>query len=224
MTTLSLDDKLKIVEPLLGFIAHKLNNSLAVINGYMELLKKSCSDDEPALNKLDKINQSADQINQVLMQLLLLSDRGLLNRSEIDFAEFYNSIVENIREILDDRLLVTENKISRIINLDVEQLKVVLLALFKTFDHSTYKKSKVIMLSRQVGSGIELNFKISGLGINANELDDYFDPFTKKSEELKSESLIILLLYSLVKKHNGSINVCLNDNNEFCINIIFENQ
>lgn len=207
---IDLHQKINLLEPLMGFVAHKLNNSLAVINGYTEMVQLENCDDYKLIEKIRKISQASNRMSDFLLQLLLLSDRCPLRFKEHKAKIFVVRLCDAVSKILIDRVDVDLENTDRIFMVDLEQFELALTSLINIFEASTDNKINIKICSRVVDDNLVLDIDILG-HIYRNVDDNFFDPFVKESANLNDDTLALLLLYSIVKKHNGTISVQVKD-------------
>lgn len=204
MDNMTLCQKLDLLEPLMGFIAHRLNNSLAIINGYTEMLKIDCKDNEQSLEKIHKIVQSSQIMSDFMLELLLLSDRCPLNVHNKRLNEVYDILDKRVTSYFDKRFS-SSNHLSEhdlMIDVDIEQLEIAILAMLKAFDKVSFQKCSINLDLMLNDSNPCLMLEVSDLGHLDSVEGDMFDPFDKESSELKPDALALLLFYSIVKKHD----------------------
>lgn len=206
MDDMTLCQKLDLLEPLMGFVAHKLNNSLAIINGYTEMLKVECKDSSSCLEKIAKINQSSQNMSDFMLELLLLSDRCPLNihkkslsdlekRLKTSIGEYFKNRFEYSAQLNDDKLYV---------NIDIEQFDIAVMSMLKAFDQISNQQCDVA-LNIFSEKGLRLSLEVGNLSHFPDDNDDLFDAFTKESADLKPDALALLLFYSIVKKHKWNL-------------------
>lgn len=219
MKNIELKHKLDLLEPLMGFIAHKLNNSLAIINGYTEMIQLENSNNEKVMDKVNKITQSSNRMSDFILQLLLLSDRCPLAFKCIKVEKFIEMLSVNMKDILNNRFNIKATDTKRSLIIDADQFGIAMSSLINVFNNITDNKCTLEFLSKI--SDDELIITLSFAKTRYKFIDEgFFDPFSKESGDLKEDCLALLLLYSMVKKHKGTIDVkCIDNNLKFEINL-----
>ncbi len=218
-------EKSELLDSLVGGIAHEINNKLAPIIGFSELLLGQLEQGQPA-EKLAHycavIRDSATESAKIIRQLLQLSrpitgeiavcDLRDLVREVVAFLHF--RIRENGCEVILD-LPAQE----ALVQADSMQIKQVIMNLalnaLDALENAPQKEMRVIVAEQD--DKIVLKVVDTGHGIKPENLHHIFDPFfTTKSPE-HGTGLGLSVCLSIVKQHGGEITVksTLNVGSEF---------
>lgn len=209
--------KLESVGLLAGGIAHDFNNILTAIMGNitLSLLKLPQSSKVHAL--LKSAEKAVLRASDLTQQLLTFSKGGYPVKEDASIKELVmesanfvlrGSNVSCSSSFADDLLLleVDKGQISQVIQnliLNAVQAMPEGGVVEVTVENAALKSGEISLLPP--GEYIKIAFKDYGIGINKRHLQKIFDPYftTKK----KGSGLGLSIVYSIVKKHNGTITV-----------------
>jgi len=210
--------KLESIGVLAGGIAHDFNNILAAILGNVNLAlldSQLAAETQKRLMAAEKASLRAKDLTQ---QLLTFSKGGepiketaSLKAVVQDSAEFilHGEKTLSKYEFPDDLWLVEIDKgqISQVVQniiLNANQAMPDGGSIEITCENYTQRKS-TSTIALQAGNYITLRIKDCGIGIPANMLGRIFDPYF--STKQKGSGLGLAITHSIIKKHNGHIQV-----------------
>ncbi|MFZ4619277.1 MAG: PAS domain S-box protein [Bacteroidota bacterium] len=209
---------------LAGGIAHDFNNMLTPILGFGELLKKSFTESDPRVNKLQQIIHAAESSKSLVGKLLAFARKQNLEmkRMEINaiIAEFQKILSRTLRE---DIIVTTQlHGEPLVIEGDAGQIEQIILNLavnaMDAMPHGGALKiatDKCVIADTMLLNGsdesiargeyITLSVTDSGSGISLDVLNKIFDPFFTTKEKGKGTGLGLSTVYGIVKQHRGYI-------------------
>ncbi|MDC0708135.1 ATP-binding protein [Stigmatella sp. ncwal1] len=205
--------KLAAVGQLGAGVAHELNNPLAGILGYVQLMLMSRPDSDPDLDMLRKIEGSAKRCKEITQNLLRFSQQ----RERTDLRAVDLNIVVR------DALTLTENQvkaegISLVLELagqgvrvmaDSGQTSQAILALVSNARTAMQKTSEKILTVRtgeREGKGF-LEVEDTGKGIAPEHRSRIFEPFFTTKDVWSNVGLGLSVTYRVVTEAGGSIDV-----------------
>ncbi|MFC1514233.1 ATP-binding protein [candidate division KSB1 bacterium] len=208
---LILSEKLSSVGQLVAGVAHELNNPLAIILGYIDILTPSKGISSKDKKRLDKIREAALRSAKIVNNLLKFSRKEKLERKNIST----NEIIQDTLNLFDYQLRI--NNIKVINNLDnqipwtaadPQQLQQVFLNLItNSFDSLLLKKGvrKLEVKSSLDKDMIVIEVSDTGIGIDKENSNKIFEPFYTTKEVGKGTGLGLSLSYGIIKEHFGEI-------------------
>ncbi len=220
--------KMEAIGRMAGGVAHELNNVLAPVVGYPELLLPELSEESDLRAPLMSIRQSGRRATKIVADLLIVATGVADTRKELDL----NTIVKSQLDALENReLLALHGKIEWQMRLDPQLLniscslihieKCIMNLLVNAIDAvdgngrillttTNCAQDETDLLAEGLPAGEYVVFRISDSGgeISANDLERIFEPFYIKKIMAKSGTgLGLAVTWNIVKEHGGSIRV-----------------
>jgi two-component system NtrC family sensor kinase len=203
-------EKQTLLDTLVGGIAHELNNKLAPISGFSELLRMEANDADSAY--LNLIIKSVDEAARIIRQLLELSRPVSHAMAPLDLR----AIAEETLTILRFQLRETGCSVHThlpanpvLVLGDTGQLKQVILNLMLNALHAMEGRPTrdLTVEVRAKGRDAELFVSDSGCGIEAKNLSRIFDPFFTTKGPEKGTGLGLSVCFGIIRQHGGDIRV-----------------
>ncbi len=212
--------KMESIGTLAGGVAHDFNNLLTTMLGNAELLKREVMENESAMAKLAQIEKSGRRAAELTGSLLAFSRRN----PTIFRVVRLNDLIEETLSILRSSIPATiEIKIKPDANLpyveaDPTQIEQVLINLALNARDAVPSNGKIVLAtyaSRDPQSLHDpeapmyavLEVADNGMGIPQENLHRVFEPFYTTKEVGKGTGLGLAMVYGIVKKHGGFIEV-----------------
>ncbi|RKY89338.1 hypothetical protein DRQ09_01505, partial [candidate division KSB1 bacterium] len=204
-------EKLASIGTLVSGVAHELNNPLAIISGYSELLLKDSSLNDKNKERAQKIKLNTERCAHIIENLLGFSRRKEPEKREININELIDKTVE-LREyqLKVNNILIKKNYHSDIPSVfcDPDQLQQVFLNLINNAFEAMYEFNKRGILEIKTYSkngSVYIEFIDDGPGISKEIQSKIFDPFFTTKEIGKGTGLGLSVCYGIIKEHNGEI-------------------
>jgi two-component system NtrC family sensor kinase len=212
---MALNDKAALFESLVGGIAHELNNKLAPVLGFSELLEarlEGLGGQDVLESYCNAISQSAQEAVRIIRQLLQLSRPATMELRPAALG----AILEEAASIMRFRLRAAETEVRLTIPeegirilADASQIKQVLINLMingvDAMEHASRRRLDVRVEIQ--GEWAVISVSDTGHGIPADKLNRIFDPFyTTKSVE-RGTGLGLSVCLGIVRQHHGEISV-----------------
>ena len=216
--------KMEAIGTLAGGVAHDFNNILTVIEGYSTMLYKHVKDDPKAQTMLNQILVSSRRAAEMTSQLLAFSRKQPLElkttRLNDVIQELQKSLGRLIGEHIDCRVDLPINPLYA--NADRGQIEQVIINLAVNSRDAMPHGGKLLISMQEVvidGQTIGIHnidahgryglisVTDTGSGITPEIQNRIFDPFFTTKEIGKGTGLGLSMVYGIVKKHNGFINV-----------------
>jgi PAS domain S-box-containing protein len=213
--------KMEIVGTLAGGVAHDFNNILNIIKGYTALLRQSSSVDENAAESLHVIEETIERGAYGVRQLLTLARKtearlGLTNPNDL-LSDLSKLLKQTFPKTIDIALEL-DPKLPSIL-IDSNQISQALLNLCINARDAMAGGGKLILKTRVVEGGqiqdaaataesyVSIEVKDSGVGMDAAIRNRIFEPFFTTKGIGEGTGLGLAIVYSIVKNHNGAIDV-----------------
>ncbi|MCK5683018.1 response regulator [bacterium] len=243
--------KMDSIGNLAGGIAHDFNNILVGIMGFAELIKENLEhgkfSPQKILSGINKIIIGGKRARDMTSHLLGFSRQGKYNPKNLDLNNIVTDIYQMVRKQanIEGQEIIIHLNANRIIFADETQMFQVLQNILINALHAGKKGNKIIIETNNVdfyearlcksgemdaGSYVQLSVTDRGTGIDNEILDKIFEPFFTTKEKGKGTGMGLAMVYGIVKKHHGHIDVETNTSldkhgSKFIINFpISENQ
>ncbi|HEX8701323.1 MAG TPA: HAMP domain-containing sensor histidine kinase, partial [Myxococcaceae bacterium] len=205
--------KLAAVGQLGAGVAHELNNPLAGILGYVQLMLMSRGDGDQDLDMLRKIEQSAKRCKEITQNLLRFSQQ----RAQADLRAIdLNSVVRDALALTENQMkgegvtLVTELFAQPVrVKADPGHTSQVVLALVsnaRTAMLKSPKKTLIVRTGERDGRGF-LEVEDTGKGIAPEHLNRIFEPFFTTKDVWSNVGLGLSVAFRVVSEAGGNIEV-----------------
>ena len=217
-------EKLSTVGQLVSGVAHELNNPLAGVIGYSQLLLTSDCDPEIQVD-LQKISREAERARRIVQNLLTFARRHKPEKTLVDI----NGIIEDTIEIRAYEMKV--NNIDVVLDLsadlprtmaDFHQLQQVFLNLVNNAIDAMCAGTKggtLTVRTTREGERIRVLISDTGPGIPKGEIRKVFDPFFTTKEVGKGTGLGLSIAYGIVQEHGGNLTVESREGATFAVHL-----
>lgn len=228
--------KMETIGNLAGGLAHDFNNILAIIVGTLSLIKHQLNNNQLELDSLhqfvDVMDDSAQRASDMVEQLLTLSRKQEMSLAPVDLNLTVKHVIKLCRNSLSKTVTFafTPYPKKAVTKADPAQLEQVVLNLCINAAHAmTFMRPGERLQGGEVQLSIEriepdpivsrelihgrerpywlLSVKDSGVGIPPDDLERIFEPFFTTKEHNGGTGLGLSMVYSIIKQHNGHINV-----------------
>ncbi|HUV51963.1 MAG TPA: ATP-binding protein, partial [Dehalococcoidia bacterium] len=202
---------LAAVGELAAGVAHELNNPIAAVQGYAQLLAAKKDVDESVKKDLDVIYREAQRAGKITKNLLSFARR---HEPENRFISI-NETLEKTLELSAHQMKINNIEIEVELAPDLPrtmadfyQMQQVFVNIINNAEQAmleSHGKGKLIVGTRKSGDMIQITFKDDGPGIAEENLKKIFDPFFTTKEVGKGTGLGLSICYGLVEAHNGRL-------------------
>jgi len=204
-------EKLASIGLLASGVAHEINNPLAIILGFTDLLKEKFDKDSPESNDLEMIEYNANQAQKIVRNLLGFSHVSEKHEGEfIDIADSINMVVKflkNTKLIKNASIEIDIADNLPPVQGDKREFQQVIMNLINNSLASFNKKEGTISIRARF---LEKRWNVveiidNGSGIPQFIHQKIFDPFFTTKDVGEGTGLGLSLCYGIVKKLGGAI-------------------
>ena len=222
--------KMEVIGMLAGGVAHDLNNVLASLVSYPELLLMQLPEDSPFRKSILIIQKSGEKVAAIVQDLLTLARRGVaatevVNLNDVVSEYLKSAECENLQSCHPDVHLEAhlENDVLNILGSSIHLSKTVMNLITNAVEAMPEGgKLAVSTENRHIdrpkpirdcdyieeGDYVVLTISDTGTGISPDDIGKIFEPFyTKKKMGKSGTGLGMVVVWGTVKDHGGYIDV-----------------
>lgn len=210
---LAQSQKMSAIGQLAAGVAHEINNPVGVILGFAQSLAKRLKEDDPYAMPVKSIEREAQRCKILVQNLLTFSRKDEANMTRLDLNEAVESVVGLIeaQARIKSVAIVKDYGSLQPIRGDMNQLQQVVINLcgnaldampgggrltLSTRHRTLEDRGECVLVVEDTGGGIPQDIQ-----------KNIFDPFFTTKEPGKGTGLGLSLVYEIVKKHGGRIEV-----------------
>jgi two-component system, NtrC family, sensor kinase len=203
-------EKLSAVGEFVAGVAHELNNPLAAVMGFSEMLKDNDADTKNR-RYLDMIHKSAQRCQKIVQSLLSFARRHQPERKPVSV----NTLVEAVLEMVNYPLRTSNIEVVTqfcpalpVVLADGHQIQQVLLNVINNARQaieSHQPDGRIKIITEASGENVRIIIHDNGPGISEENLRRIFDPFFTTKEVGEGTGLGLSLCYGIIKEHGGNI-------------------
>jgi PAS domain S-box-containing protein len=204
-------EKLSALGQLIAGVAHELNNPLAVVMGYSQIMAGRDTLDKKTQGNLQRILYESDRASKIVRDLLAFARPSDPQKTVVSVNRLVTSVIENqeanIRaaEIQLDRRLASDLPNTMADQNQIEQVLVNLMA-NAVYVLSTRPKPRVLTISTEEdGNYIRIVVADNGPGIPKEVIGQIFDPFFTTKPLGKGTGLGLTVSNTIIQGHRGRL-------------------
>jgi len=202
-------EKMAALGQLVSGVAHEVNNPLAAIVGFTDLLLENPAIPDDAKEELHVILQEAQRTRVIVQNLLSFARQMPAQREPLQVNSVLRQTMKlRAYDFSNHGVELTENYTEELPSVigDPSQLQQVFLNIINNaYDavQETRRAGKIKIATAHSNSYVEISFRDNGPGIS--KMDRIFDPFFTTKEVGKGTGLGLSICYGIIRAHNGEI-------------------
>jgi len=204
-------ERLASLEQLAAGVAHEINNPLATILLYVDILRQEYGQKDRNLADLEMISSEARRCKRIADALLDFSRRKPISPQPTDLNALLQNVVqvEQRHEKYAPVNIVTDlDPTLPLIQADPAQLRQVLINLLNNAVEAMPHGGRLSLRTRQQPAGlVTVEVADSGVGIPPENLNRLFRPFFTTKPPGQGTGLGLAIVSSIVRQHHGQISV-----------------
>ncbi len=203
--------KLSSIGTLASGTAHQINNPLNNIATSCQLaMAETDAEQSPfTAQMLKTINQETQRAGEIVRGLLEFSRAHTFSMQEVKLKTVVDKVMRLVASEIPSGITVKQTIPDHfILNLDVQKMVEALLnLLINGIQAIENPPGKVTITAAAKDNRAIITIRDTGAGIKPENLQKVFDPFFTTKEEGSGTGLGLAVVYGIIKKHNGTIQV-----------------
>jgi signal transduction histidine kinase len=202
-------ERLATVGKMAAWVAHEINNPLAIIKTSVRIIQNQSREDSKTLRRLHSIDEEVNRIARVLRELLDCSPT-----STIQEAVDVNAVIHSLEPLLAPTLQSEHISLRVVLEPDLPQvymgsdrLKQVLFNIIRNAEDAMSEGGDLVIQTTRQGDRIQVCITDTGSGIPPEHLGQVFAPFFTTKGYNGGKGLGLAISYGLVASVNGHIDV-----------------
>ena len=203
-------EKLSAVGEFVAGVAHELNNPLAAVMGFSEMLKNADVGEKHSRH-LELIYKSAERCQKIVQSLLSFARRAAPERKPVGVNKLIEDVLEMIAYPLRTSNVKVVTKFSTrlpVVLADGHQVQQVVLNIINNARQALEGKTDagcITLATNHDANFVRIVIQDNGPGIAPENLKRIFDPFFTTKEVGKGTGLGLSLCYGMIREHGGNI-------------------
>ena len=212
-------EKLASLGKLAATVAHEINNPLASVLTYTKLIKKIISRDKFQHKRakdfyryLATMESETTRCGEIVKNLLAFSRRSKITMKTHSIEEIIDRTLVLVAYDLEMKEIQLIKEIETDlpeIQCDIKQIQQVLLNIISNAAESMTEGGILTVTAKlsEKDGFLKIDISDTGCGIAKKDLKNIFEPFFTSKEEGKGVGLGLSVVYGIITRHNGSIEV-----------------
>lgn len=217
-------EKMAALGQLVSGVAHEINNPLAAIVGYADLLMENTEVPGPAKDELRIVLQEAERTKEIVQNLLQFARQMPARREPLDIHAVLKQVVQlRTYGSTGDGMEVAEKYGAGVPQIfgDAHQLQQVFLNILNNaYDavREARRAGRIEIATSEKEGLVEVAIRDNGTGIS--DMARIFEPFYTTKEVGKGTGLGLSICYGIVREHNGEVSCSNNSDGDGCTFIV----
>jgi two-component system, NtrC family, sensor kinase len=202
-------ERLATVGKMAAWVAHEINNPLAIIKTSVRIIQNQSREDSKTIRRLHSIDEEVNRIAHILRELLDCSPASL-TQEVVDV----NAVIYSLEPLLAHTLqseqislhVMPEPGLPQVC-MASDRLKQVLLNIIRNAEDAMPEGGDLVIQTTRQGDRIQVHITDTGGGIPPEHLGQVFVPFYTTKGPKGGKGLGLAISYGLVASANGHIDV-----------------
>ncbi len=204
-------EKLASIGILAAGVAHEINNPLAIILGFNDLLLERFKPGSPEFEDLKMIEENANHARKIVENLLGFARITEGHEDTIDIVQSLQTVAGIVKNTLMTKKIVLSMADLPVslprVGGDAREFQQVIFNLINNAAAAMEKGGGILTLLAQAESGwVNVSVTDTGIGISEKIKQRIFDPFFTTKKVGEGTGLGLSLCYGIMKKYGGKIN------------------
>ncbi len=193
-------EKLALLGELTAGAAHEIRNPLAVIHGFLTLMRQSLPEEDIKKYHIPLLLKEFERIDLIIEEMLLMAKPGAPKLKDAYMEDIMKEILPFYNQDIEFNI-----NLDRIpLQMDVKQMKQVLYNLIRnSIDSMQDSNGKISIYSKTNHNSYSLFIEDTGSGIPKSMQNNIFNPFVTSKES--GTGLGLTIVQRIIENHHGKI-------------------
>ncbi|MBI4550942.1 MAG: response regulator [Candidatus Latescibacteria bacterium] len=207
-------ERLSAIGQLVSGVAHELNNPLAIILGYTQLILRMPEMSPRAIECLKKLEEATQRCQRIIHHLTIFAQKHKAEKRYLNV----NDVIQSVLDVRADQLRLDQIEVVSklapqllVVFADYQQLQQVFLSTINNAQEALLTRSapgRMLRIETQRNEHtVVIRFIDNGPGVPASNLTRVFEPFFTTKEFGQGIGLGLSVCYGIIKEHQGDIEV-----------------
>jgi two-component system sensor histidine kinase ArlS len=196
--------------------SHELRTPIAVIQGYINLLRRWGSENEEVLNEsINAIQNESKSMQDLVEKLLFLSRHDKktmkLTKKRFNMRPVVENMIKETRLVTNNRIITSPDLEDVIVYGDKQALKQAIRIFIDNAVKYTKEGDKITILCQKIHEDCVVSVQDTGIGMTKNDVDHIFDRFFRsehvRNQNIAGHGLGLSLAKLIILAHTGRIKV-----------------
>jgi len=192
----------------LSGLAHDMKTPLVAIGGFTNQVRKQLAADSPGRRKLDIVIHEVERLENMVMDMLDFSRPLEIRPCQTEMGEVIKECIAITEAMAEQKKVTLKREFSSDLNpvsIDAMRIKQVLINLLVNAIQASPEGEEVIVSGKREKSGMIIDIKDRGNGIDPDTMEEIFDPFFTTKKE--GTGLGLPIAKRIVEAHAGRLEV-----------------
>jgi signal transduction histidine kinase len=191
-----------------AYVSHEIKNPLMVIGGLANQVERRLSEDPAAQEKLRIIQNEVQRLESFLGELRDFLRPAQPSKQKIDLNQVIREVRALMQEAIQEKGISLEDRLDPNlprVEADPNQIKQVLLNMFKNAMEATEEQGAILVSSGAKDAQVWFSVQDTGKGMSEDVQEKIFHPFYTTKD--KGTGLGLAVINKIVTDHHGTITV-----------------
>lgn len=198
-------DKLAALGRFARGVAHKINNPLATLSGWVQILVSEADDDDPRHTTFEVMQQEVDRVAKVVQDLLAFSGQPSPQRDHVDINAVIRGLARGTEGEEMEYVTELDRKLPKVYA-NPDQFREALFIIIDFIRTQTRSTGKLHIMTHADGTdGAVIILRSAVAAINDELLNNMFDPFYSNNGDASEGGLGLAISYGIIKGLGGTV-------------------
>ncbi|MDP6941462.1 MAG: ATP-binding protein [Planctomycetota bacterium] len=217
-------ERLAVLGEVAAVMAHELNNPLASISMFNQMMQTELADDSPLQENIDVIARNTETCKRVIRELLGYASKSGTDSGKVDIHDVLDDALRFLRPLSDRHHVALEATLeaasSQVLG-DEVQLRQIFVNLVMNAVQAIEGPGTVSLSSRVEGDSILIQVRDTGPGIPDGKLEEIFRPFFTTKSSGEGTGLGLPTARRIAELHHGGLALVETSEKGSCFEVRF---